>query len=156
MLTRASSSHSLQSYSNQQRQYQTESYYHGDWKPDYERWVQLATGWLKSPDYATVAWNSALTFDMIFTQPVCYEFVDLVMPTLLLVGSLDRTAIGKQWVTEEVRQTLGNYPELAKRAAAEIPECQLEILEGIGHLPHIEAPDVLFPILLAFLAEYGC
>ncbi len=138
---------------DQQKQYQIESYYHGDWRPEYERWVRLATGWLNSPDYPAVAWNSALTYDMIFTQPVCYEFADLVMPTLLVVGSLDRTAIGKQWVSEEIRATLGNYPELAKKAAAEIPECRLEILEGIGHVPQIEAPDVLFPILLEFLAN---
>ena len=138
---------------DQQKQYQIESYYHGDWKPEYERWVRLATGWLNSPDYPAVAWNSALTYDMIFTQPVCYEFADLVMPTLLVVGSLDRTAIGKQWVSEEIRATLGNYPELAKKAAAEIPECRLEILEGIGHVHQIEAPDLLFPILLEFLAN---
>ena len=138
---------------DQQKQYQIESYYHGDWRSEYERWVRLATGWLNSPDYPAVAWNSALTYDMIFTQPVCYEFADLVMPTLLVVGSLDRTAIGKQWVSEEIRATLGNYPELAKKAAAEIPECRLEILEGIGHVPQIEAPDVLFPILLEFLAN---
>ena len=42
-------------------------------------------------------------------------------------------------------------PKLAKKAASEIPECQLEILEGIGHVPHIEAPNLLFPILLEFL-----
>jgi pimeloyl-ACP methyl ester carboxylesterase len=138
---------------DQQKQYQIESYYHGDWKPEYGRWVRLATGWLTHPDYPAVAWNSALTYDMIFTQPVCYEFPELVMPTLLVVGSLDRTAIGKQWVSEEIRETLGNYPELAKKAAAQIPECQLEILENIGHVPQIEAPDVLFPILLGFLED---
>ena len=138
---------------DQQKQYQIESYYHGDWKPEYERWVALATGWLTDPDYPAVAWNSALTYDMIFTQPVCYEFPDLVMPTLLVVGSLDRTAIGKQWVSEEIRETLGDYPQLANKAAAAIPECRLEILEGIGHVPQIEAPDVLFPILLGFLED---
>jgi pimeloyl-ACP methyl ester carboxylesterase len=137
----------------QQKQYQVESYYHGEWKPEYEHWVRLATGWLTSPEYTTIAWDSALTYDMIFTQPVCYEFADLVMPTLLVVGALDRTAIGKPWVSPEIRETLGDYPSLAKKAAAEIPECQLEILEGIGHVPQIEAPDVLFPILLRFLQD---
>jgi pimeloyl-ACP methyl ester carboxylesterase len=137
----------------QQRDYQMESYYHGEWKPEYERWVRLATGWLTSPDYPTVASNSALTYDMIFTQPVCYEFADLVMPTLLVVGSFDRTAIGKPWAPKEIRESLGDYPTLAKKAASEIPECQLEILEGIGHVPQIEAPDLLFPILLAFLQD---
>jgi pimeloyl-ACP methyl ester carboxylesterase len=138
---------------DQQKRYQMESYYHGEWKPEYERWVRLATGWLSSPDYPVVAWNSALTYDMIFTQPVCYEFADLEMPTLLIVGSLDRTAIGKQWAPQTVRETLGDYPKLAKSAASEIPQCQLEILEGVGHVPQIEAPDRLFPILLDFLQD---
>lgn len=136
---------------DQQKRYQSESYYHGEWRPEYDRWVRLATGWLSSPDYARVAWNSALIYDMIFTQPVFYEFADLRMPVLLVVGSLDRTALGKQWAPEDVRETLGNYPELAKSAASKIPVCQLEILEGIGHVPQIEAPEVLFPILLKFL-----
>lgn len=134
-----------------QKRYQLESYYHGQWKPEYDRWVRLATGWLTSPDYAAVAWSSARTYDMIFTQPVCYEFADLKMPTLLVVGSLDRTAIGKAWAPPEIRDTLGDYPTLAERAAAQIPACQLEILEGVGHVPQLEAPDRLFPILLDFL-----
>jgi len=28
-------------------------------------------------DYSRIAWNSALTYDMIYTQPVCYEFGNL-------------------------------------------------------------------------------
>jgi pimeloyl-ACP methyl ester carboxylesterase len=145
----------LEVTADEQRRYQMESYYHGDWKPEYDRWVRLATGWLSSPDYPRIAWNSALTYDMIFTQPVCYEFADLKMPTLLVVGSLDRTALGKQWVPAEVREGLGNYPELAKRAASQIPKCQLEILEGVGHVPQIETPELFFPILLEFLRDSG-
>jgi hypothetical protein len=54
----------------------------------YDRWVRLATGWLSSPDYPVVAWNSALTYDMIFTQPVCYEFVgDAYAPHCWIFGS---------------------------------------------------------------------
>lgn len=136
-----------------QKKYQIESYYHGQWKPEYEPWVRLATGWLSSPDYPNVAWNSALTYDMIFTQPVCYEFDDLDVPTLLVVGSLDRTALGRQWAPDDVKETLGDYPNLAKSAASEIAGCQLEILEGVGHVPQIEAPDILFPILLKFLQD---
>ena len=117
---------------DQQKRYQSESYYHGDWRPEYDRWVRLATGWLSSPDYARVAWNSALIYDMIFTQPVFYEFADLRMPVLLVVGSLDRTALGKQWAPEDVRETLGNYPELAKSAASKIPVCQLRFLKGLA------------------------
>ena len=37
---------------DQQKRYQSESYYHGEWRPEHDRWVRLATGWLSSPDYA--------------------------------------------------------------------------------------------------------
>jgi len=42
-----------------------------------------------------VAWNSALLCDMIYTQPVVHAFSQLLAPTLLLIGQLDTTAIGK-------------------------------------------------------------
>ena len=32
-------------------------------------------------------------------------------------------------------------------------EPQVEILEGIGHVPQLEAPDRFFPILLGFLQD---
>jgi pimeloyl-ACP methyl ester carboxylesterase len=142
----------LKASAEKQRAYQMESYYHGTWRPEYDRWLNLSTAWYGDSQYPRVAWNSALTYDMIFTQPVCYEFANLKMPTLLVVGALDRTALGKQWVSEEERRKLGNYPKLAIRTAAQIPDCRLEILADIGHVPQIESPEKLFPLLLDFLA----
>lgn len=74
------------------------------------------------------------------------------LATLLVVGALDRTALGKQWVSEAERKKLGNYPKLAIRTAAQIPDCRVEILADVGHVPQIESPEKLFPLLLDFLA----
>lgn len=123
------------------RKYQQESYYDGEWSPEYDQWVNLLAGWAKHPDYSQVAWNAALTYDMIFTQPVVYELELLQMPTLLLIGTRDRTALGKPLVSPEVRATLGLYDELGEQTAARIPEATLVEFPGIGHLPHIEAFD---------------
>ena len=46
-------------------------------------------------DGSAVAWNSALLYDMIYTQPVVYELALLTMPVLLMIGDKDTTAIGK-------------------------------------------------------------
>lgn len=135
------------------KSYQVENYYHGEWKPEYQPWVDLQAGWLLSPEYRTIAWNAALTYDMIFTQPVSYEFEHVKAPTLLIIGQLDRTALGKNLVREEVRKTLGNYPELGKITAEKIPNAQLIELEGIGHLPHIEAYEQFIQPLVKFLNE---
>lgn len=133
------------------KKYMMESYFHGNWRADYDELVNVAAGMTLSPEYDRVAWNSALLYDMIFTQPVCYEFDQLRVPTLLMVGELDRTAVGKNLVSENVRQTMGNYPELGRQTQAKIPGCKLVILPGLGHVPHVEAFETFLKTLEGFL-----
>lgn len=133
------------------KKYQLENYYHGEWKPEYDEWANLQAGWTLSPEYNRIAWNSALTYDMIFTQPVCYEFQNIKAPTLLIIGLKDRTALGKNLVTEEVRKTMGLYPQLGKETQQKIKGSKLVEIEGAGHIPHIEAFDKFIDPLLTFL-----
>jgi pimeloyl-ACP methyl ester carboxylesterase len=131
--------------------YQKTNYYHGVWKKEYARWVEPFYRMSLSPDFPRMAWNSALTYEMIYAQPVVYELSNIRVPTLLIIGQLDRTAVGKNRVSEEVGKTMGNYPELGKRASREIPNAELVELAGIGHIPHIEALDMFYQPFLAFL-----
>ena len=80
----------------------------------------------------------ALTTDMIFTQPVCYELKNLKVPVTFIIGQADRTAVGKERLKEKVQPEPGNYPELGKKAAAAVKYSKLVELPGIGHVPHIE------------------
>jgi pimeloyl-ACP methyl ester carboxylesterase len=134
------------------RTYQREAYYAGQWKPEYEALIEIPAGWTRHPGYPRVAWNAALTADMILTQPVVYELERIQVPTLLVIGQRDRTAIGKDRASKEVAATLGNYPELGRRAAARIPGAQLVALDGVGHLPQVEAFEATMQALLPFLA----
>ncbi len=84
-----------------------------------------------------VAWNSALLYDMIYTQPVVYELGELQMPTLLLIGDKDTTAIGKDLASPEARAKLGNYPELGKLTAKAIPHATLVEFPTLGHAPQL-------------------
>jgi pimeloyl-ACP methyl ester carboxylesterase len=133
------------------REYQKQAYYAGNWRPEYEALLEYAAGMTQHPDYPKVAWCSALSYDMIFNQPVLYELQDLKPPTLLIIGLRDRTAIGRGWAAKEIAAKLGNYRELGKRAAANIPHAKLVELEGVGHLPQVEAFDAYAQALLAFL-----
>ncbi len=135
------------------KKYQLESYYDNKWKPEYAEWVNLLAGWTLNKDYKLIAWNAALTYDMIFTQPVCYEFKNVTAPTLLIIGQRDRTALGKPLVSPEVRKTMGNYPELGRITHNEIKRSQLVEIDNIGHLPHIEAFDQFIEPLVKFLKE---
>lgn len=131
--------------------YQKESYYDGNWKPAYEPWVQLLAGWTLNEDYPLIAWNAALTYDMIFTQPVVYEFKNIKSPTLLIIGTRDRTALGKNLVSESVKKTMGLYDKLGKKTKDEIPNAKLVEIPNVGHLPHIEAFPAFITPLLEFL-----
>ena len=135
------------------KKYQLDSYYDGKWKPEYDEWVNLLAGWTLNSDFKKIAWNSALTYDMIFTQPVVYEFQNLKCPTLLIIGTRDRTALGKPLVTEEVRKTMGVYAFLGKETQKKIPNSKLVEIPNIGHMPHIESFDKFIEPLTEFLEK---
>lgn len=135
------------------KQYQKQNYYDGKWRPAYDPWVDILAGWTSNPEYARIAWNAALTYDMIFTQPVVYEFADIASPTLLIIGTRDRTALGKPLVDEATRRSMGLYQKLGKTAQKAIPNARLVELENVGHLPHIESFARYLTPLLAFLDD---
>jgi len=133
------------------KKYQKESYYAGDWNEDYAEWAKLLAGWTLNDDYSIIAWNAALTYDMILTQPVVYEFSELKTPTLLIIGTRDRTALGKNLVSKEVKATMGLYDQLGKETARKIPDAELVEIPDTGHLPHIEAFDEYILALVSYL-----
>jgi pimeloyl-ACP methyl ester carboxylesterase len=137
-----------QASAERMRNYQRQTYYANEWRPEYERWIQMLDGMLRGPGRDIVAWHSALTYDMIFTQPVLYEFEKLTMPTLLLIGEKDNTAIGKDIAPPEVKARLGNYPVLARRTAAAIPRAQLILFAELGHAPQMQDPERFHAALL--------
>ncbi len=135
------------------KDYQLTFYYDNKWKPEYDKWLAPVAGWTLNKDYEVIAKVSALTYDMIFTQPVVYEFENLKMPVLLIIGQRDRTALGKAKAPKEAQEKLGNYPALGKATAKKIKNAKLVELDNVGHLPHVEAYDRFINPLKTFLKE---
>jgi pimeloyl-ACP methyl ester carboxylesterase len=136
------------------RNYERATYYVGRWKPDYELWVDMLAGLNQGPGHALVAWNSALIYDMIFTQPVVYEFKNLAMPTLLMIGDADTTAIGSDIAPPEVRAKIGHYRELGRQVAKLIPQSSLIEFPELGHAPQMEEPAKFHKALLDWIAVH--
>ncbi len=135
------------------RNYERTTYYVNEWRPEYERWVQMLAGMFRGPGRETVAWHSALLYDMIYTQPVIHEFGQLAVPVLLLVGEKDNTAIGKDFAPPDVKSRLGDYPRLARRAARTIPGTHLILFPDLGHAPQMQAPERFHRALLDGLQQ---
>jgi pimeloyl-ACP methyl ester carboxylesterase len=68
------------------RSYQLAAYYDNQWREAYDPCVDQTASFAESPDYPRMAWNQALTSDMVFTQPVVHELHRLRMPVLLIIG----------------------------------------------------------------------
>ena len=133
------------------KKYQQAVYYDGKWKPEYDRWVDMLASMYTGKDGDLVAWNQALTTDMVLSQPVIYEIDQIKVPTLLLIGMKDTTALGKDRAPPEAAKALGNYAALAPAATARIKGASLVTFENLGHSPQVEDRDRFNAALLKAL-----
>jgi pimeloyl-ACP methyl ester carboxylesterase len=128
------------------------TYYPNGYPAAHDQWLLPLAAQTRSPDFAKVARANALTFDMIYQQPVSYEFSRITVPTLLIIGQADRTVVGKALIKDpNVLASMGQYPALGRRTASLIKGAKLVELEKVGHIPHLEAPAQFYKALLGFL-----
>ncbi|MSQ65284.1 MAG: alpha/beta hydrolase [Limnohabitans sp.] len=120
------------------RNYERSTYYAGEWKDEYEPWVQMIAGMFRGPGKETIARHSALVYQMIFEQPVLHEFAQLKVPTQLMIGVKDTTALGKDLVQEPLKSQLGNYRAMSLRAVKTIPGGRLVLFPDLGHAPQMQ------------------
>jgi pimeloyl-ACP methyl ester carboxylesterase len=112
----------------------------------------MLAGLNQGPGHQLVAWNSALIYDMIFSQPIVYELPLLKMDTVLMIGDADTTAIGSDLAPPDVKAAIGHYSVLGKQAAQRIPHARLIEFPGMGHAPQMEDPEAFHRALLQALS----
>ena len=125
--------------------------YFPNWQPSYEKFVEVYVRVQKGPDYPAYAKTSVLTYQMIAEKPVVNDLPQLKMPVLLVIGQKDRTVFGRRFAPPEAVKSLGNFPELGRKAAQTIPNAKLVPLDNVGHIPHIEVPDIFVQTVVDFL-----
>jgi pimeloyl-ACP methyl ester carboxylesterase len=125
--------------------------YFPTWQPSFEQFVEVYVRVQKGPDYPAFANTSVLTYQMIAEKPVVADLPQLRMPVLLVIGQKDRTVFGRRFAPPEAVKSLGNFPELGRKAAQAMPNAKLVPLENVGHIPHIEAPDIFIQTVVDFL-----
>jgi pimeloyl-ACP methyl ester carboxylesterase len=118
-----------ESYKNYQKSY------YAEFKPEYEQYVEAQAADLKLKNFPQIAFVNALTYQMIYEQPVNYEFENIKVPTLLIIGQDDRTIVGKAKVPKEIISEHGQYPELGRNTKQKIKNARLVELEAVGHIP---------------------
>ncbi|HVF81852.1 MAG TPA: alpha/beta hydrolase [Flavisolibacter sp.] len=127
--------------------------YYPEWKPEYEQYVAAQLAALQLPRFKEATWASAITYQMIYEQPVLYEFKNITQPTLIIIGQTDRTIVGKNLLARDVAGQHGNYPALGKWLKGQVKASQLVELKGVGHIPHIQSLQDFKKEVLHFLKD---
>jgi pimeloyl-ACP methyl ester carboxylesterase len=124
--------------------------------PDPKVWEPLADVLVRvtlGPDYPRWARAAALTFQMIYQQPVRYEYHLIAPPTLLIVGAEDHVVPLGQYAQPAELARLGDFVALSAAAAQDIPHATRVVVPDCGHVPHLEQPSQFLAELLPFLAS---
>lgn len=124
-----------------------------NWGPAQERYVTQFARLLQSPEYPRLAKASALTYEMIFEEPIRHEYKLLKMPVLLIIGQEDRSVFFRRYASPEAIKPLGNWPALGRAAAQELTDGKLVEIHGAGHVSHMDKPEEFQAALSAFLKE---
>jgi pimeloyl-ACP methyl ester carboxylesterase len=133
------------------RDYQM-SYYPGAWKPEYEVYVQDQASVIGTGEFPRDAWSSALTYQMIYEQPIVYELGEISRPTLVIIGQADRTVVGKNRLPPALQSVAGQYPELGRKTHAAIKGSILVEVPDCGHIPHVQKTEQFRDAVVKFFA----
>jgi pimeloyl-ACP methyl ester carboxylesterase len=125
--------------------------YFARWRPEFEKYVEPVIRVRMSAEYPRYAKVSALTYQMVYDQSVRYDLPLIKMPTLWLIGQLDRTVFGRRFAPPESIKSMGNFPALGQEAASALPGARLIEFDELGHVAHLEAPDRFNAAVLGFL-----
>jgi pimeloyl-ACP methyl ester carboxylesterase len=107
----------------------------GAWKPEYEQYVRILYAPTLSGDWPRLAMVRSIYQQMLYLDPVVYDWAKIKVKTLVIGGEKDGQ----------------DFPRLAKHIADSIPGAELVIIPNAGHVPHLEVPDLFYKDLLNFL-----
>ncbi|WP_242182293.1 alpha/beta hydrolase [Sphingomonas sp. CARO-RG-8B-R24-01] len=128
--------------------YQLRNYYHGQWRPAYDRWVAMLAGQYASPDGDLVREAQARLSDMIETQPVAADLDRIVAPVSLIIGQKDLTAFRANTAPVAVRSAVQTVPQAAEAVARRFSKMHLIRIADAGHAPQVEDPARFNAVLL--------
>ena len=112
-------------------------YYPQGWKPEYLKWVRYQYGLTLSGHWPQMAKVRAAQRQILFEDPVVYEWQHIATKALVIGGADDRL--------------VNDYPAAARHVAEELQNAELFIFPEIGHAPAFEIPDQFHAELIRFL-----
>ena len=117
----------------------------------YEPFVTARMRMTLSGDYPRFLRVVALTYLMIYNEPVRKLYGMLKAPTLLMAGDRDQSTPMISYASPDARKKIPPLFEAARQVAKDYPAIRLVEFAGVGHVPHLEAAEDFEREVLAFL-----
>jgi pimeloyl-ACP methyl ester carboxylesterase len=114
------------------------------WTPQFEAYARIRYSWTLGAEWPRLAMVQTLLGQAPYLDPVVHDWAHIKAPTLVFGGAED-----------SLPGSAALFRERMKYIADTIPngKARLHLLPGLGHVPHMEAPEKTYPPLLAFLKE---
>ena len=114
------------------------------WNDEFELYTRIRYSWTLSSEWPRLAMVQSLISQMLYNDVVVYDWPHIQVPTLAFGGAED-LLLGPASAFQERMAFL----------AKSIPngKGRLHLVPGLGHVPHLEAPDKIIPPVVAFLKE---
>ena len=114
------------------------------WTPQFEEYARVRYSWTLSADWPRLAMVQTLIGQVQYADPVVDDWAHIKAPTLVFGGAEDTLPGSAALFRERMTFVADSVPNGNGR---------LQLIPGLGHVPHMEAPEKTYPPLLAFLAE---
>jgi pimeloyl-ACP methyl ester carboxylesterase len=114
------------------------------WTPEFETYARIRYSWTLGAEWPRLAMVQALTGQNLSSDPVVYDWANIKAPTLAFGGAED-----------VLPGTAALFQQRMKVLADTVPNGngKLHLLPGLGHVPHVEAPERTITPMVAFLKE---
>jgi pimeloyl-ACP methyl ester carboxylesterase len=114
------------------------------WTPQFEAFARVRYAWTLSPDWPRLAMVQTLLAQTIYLDPVVDDWAHIKTPTLVFGGAEDSLPGSAELFRQRMKFVAETIPQ---------GNARLHLIPGIGHVPHMEAPEKTYPPLIAFLKE---
>jgi pimeloyl-ACP methyl ester carboxylesterase len=114
------------------------------WTDEFERYARARYSWTLGAEWPRLAMVQSLLGQIPYLDPVVDDWEHIQAPTLLFGGAEDVLPGSAALFQERMKFVAGRIPGGRGR---------VHLLPGLGHVPHVEAPERTYPPLLAFLKE---
>jgi pimeloyl-ACP methyl ester carboxylesterase len=114
------------------------------WNAEFEKYTRIRYAWTLSADWPRLAMVQALLAQVIYADPVVDDWAHIKAPTLVFGGAEDTLPGSAALFRQRMQFVTEQIPNGRAR---------LQLIPGLGHVPHLEAPEKTYPPLVAFLRE---